>query len=176
LLAGSLALDVFAVGVGVGLRGISVAARLRIALAFGSAEILMNLLGVGLGAVAGTAFGSAAGYFGYAALVGVGAWMVVESIHEREGRFDLSRGWGLLLASLSVSLDSLGVGFSILYVGVPVVPTLIAIGLASFTSTTLGLSFGQFVGKRVESGAALAAGIVLIATGLLFAALKLSAR
>ena len=34
-------------------------------------------------------------------------------------RLDLSSGHGLLLASLAISLDSLGIGFSILYIGVP---------------------------------------------------------
>ncbi|MFY9780643.1 MAG: manganese efflux pump [Candidatus Baltobacteraceae bacterium] len=172
LLAGSLALDVFAVGVGVGIRGASVAARVRIGLAFAGAEVLMNVLGVALGAAAGRVVGAVAGYLGFAALIGVGLWMIVEALREREVTFDLSRGWGLTLASLSVSLDSLGVGFSILYVGVPLVPTLIAIALASFTSTTLGLTFGRFLGRRAESSAALAAGAVLVATGILFAALK----
>jgi putative Mn2+ efflux pump MntP len=77
-----------------------------------------------------------------------------------------------MLASLSVSLDSLGVGFSILYVGVPLIPTLMAIAFASFSSTALGLTFGQMLGRRAESSAAIAAGVVLIATGVLFAALK----
>ncbi|MGP6159341.1 MAG: manganese efflux pump MntP family protein [Vulcanimicrobiaceae bacterium] len=172
LLAGSLALDVFAVGIGVGIGGVSVGARVRIGLAFGSAEVVMNLLGVALGAAAGHTIGAVAGYLGFAALIGVGIWMIVESLREQEKTFDLSAGWGLMLASLSVSLDSLGVGFSILYVGVPLVPTLIAIGFASFTSTALGLTFGQMLGRRAESSAAVAAGVVLIGTGILFAALK----
>jgi putative Mn2+ efflux pump MntP len=172
LLAGSLALDVFAVGVGVGIRGASIAARVRIGLAFASAEVVMNLIGVGLGAAAGRTIGAVAGYLGFAALIGVGIWMIVETLRQQEETFDLSQGWGLMLASLSVSLDSLGVGFSILYVGVPLIPTLIAIAFASFTSTALGLTFGRILGKRAESSAAFAAGVVLIATGVLFAALK----
>ena len=42
--------------------------------------------------------------------------MVIESLRETEaGGFDLSRGWGLFLGALSISVDSLGIGFSILY-------------------------------------------------------------
>ena len=41
------------------------------------------------------------------------------------GGFDLSRGWGLLLGALSISLDSLGIGFSILYIGVPLAVSLV---------------------------------------------------
>jgi putative Mn2+ efflux pump MntP len=172
LLAGSLALDVFAVGIGVGIRGVPLAARVRIGLAFATAEVVMNVLGVGLGAAAGKTIGAVAGYLGFTALVGVGIWMIVEALREQDEPFDLSRGWGLMLASLSVSVDSLGVGFSILYVGVPLVPTLLAIAFASFTSTALGLTFGQMLGRRAESSAAIAAGVVLIGTGVLFAVLK----
>ncbi len=172
LIAFSLALDVFAVSVGVGMRGLPLAARIRIGLSFAGAEVGMNLIGAGLGALVGRLLGDFAGYLGFAALVGVGAYMVVEELRESEGSFDLSRGWGLLIASLSISLDSLGVGFSIVYIGAPVPVTLAAIAFASVLSTSLGLTFGRFVGKRAEEWAGLAGGIMLIATGLLFAALK----
>jgi putative Mn2+ efflux pump MntP len=109
---------------------------------------------------------------GFAALVGVGAYMVYETIRETEGAFDLSRGFGLFLASLSISLDSLGVGFSIVYIGVPLPITLAAIAFASVTATTLGLAFGRMLGRRAEERAGIIGGVALIATGLLFAALK----
>jgi manganese efflux pump family protein len=152
----------------------TVGARVRIGLAFACAEIVMNLVGVGLGALAGAAIGAVAGYVGFAALVGVGIWIIVETVRAGERQLDLSRGWGLALASLSISLDSLGIGFSILYVGVPLPATLAAIAFASFTSTALGLTFGQVLGKRVEASAGIIAGLILIVTGVAFAALKYS--
>jgi len=172
LLAFSLALDVFAVSVGVGMRGTTRAAKVRIGLAFAGAEVLMNLVGVGLGAIAGRAIGEIAAYIGFAALVGVGVFMVIETFRAEKEEFDLSRGWGLAVASLSISLDSLGIGFSIVYIGVPVVVTLGAIALASVISTTLGLAFGKNFGTVVGERAGLIAGFILIATGGLFAALK----
>jgi len=172
LVAFSLALDVFAVSVGVGMRGTTRAAKIRIGIAFASAEVLMNLAGAGIGAVAGRAIGEIAAYIGFAALVGVGVFMVIESFRAKKEEFDLSHGWGLVVASLSISLDSLGIGFSIVYIGVPVVVTLGAIALASIVSTTLGLAFGKSFGSAVGERAGLFAGFVLIATGGLFAALK----
>jgi putative Mn2+ efflux pump MntP len=172
LVAFSLALDVFAVSVGVGMRGTSRAAKLRIGAAFASAEVGMNLVGAGIGAVAGRAIGDVAAYIGFTALVGVGIYMIVESIRAEEEQFDLSAGWGLVLASLSISLDSLGIGFSIVYIGVPIAVTLGAIAFASVLSTTLGLAFGKRFGSTVGERAGLIAGIVLIATGGLFATLK----
>jgi len=118
--------------------------------------------------------GDAAGYLGFAALVGVGCYMIYEVRHgtEESGGFDLSRGWGLTLGALSISLDSLGIGFSILYIGVPLVVSLVFIGVASVLSTTLGLALGKKLGAIAEERAALSAGIVLVLTGLAFAALK----
>ncbi len=171
LVALSLGLDVFAVSIGVGVKGAPVSRKIRIGLAFASAEVGMTILGVLIGAAAGKLLGEVAGYIGYAALVGVGIYMIVESMRDSgaEG-FDLSKGWGLFLAALSISLDSLGIGFSIVYIGVPLPITLATIGGVSILSTTAGLAFGKFLGTRVETQAGTFAGVVLILTGLLFAA------
>jgi putative Mn2+ efflux pump MntP len=170
----SLGLDVFAVSVGVGMKGTDRAVKLRIGAAFAGAEVTMTIVGVLLGQAAGKLLGDAAGYLGFAALVAVGCYMIYEALHgtEEGGAFDLSRGWGLMLGALSISLDSLGIGFSILYIGVPLGISLIFIGVASVLSTTLGLALGKRLGMVAEERAALWAGIVLVLTGLAFAALK----
>ena len=170
----SLGLDVFAVGVGVGIRGVSRAAKIRIGVAFASAEVVMNLIGVGLGAIAGRLLGDVAGYIGFAALIGVGTYMLIEALREAQagGSLDMSRGWGLLVASLSISLDSLGIGFSILYIGVPLTLSLAIIFACSILATALGLTLGRYLGHRIEEGAELWAGIVLILTGVGFVLAK----
>ncbi len=66
----------------------------------------------------------------------------------------------------------LGIGFSILYIGVPLVYSLVFIGAASVLSTTLGLALGKRMGLVAEERAALWAGIVLVLTGVAFAGLK----
>jgi putative Mn2+ efflux pump MntP len=177
LVALSLGLDVFAVSIGVGMRGLPRAAKVRIGAAFAGAEVTMTLIGCGIGQLAGRLLGDAAGYVGFAALVGVGTYMVIESLRQSDaGGFDLSRGWGLLLGALSISLDSLGIGFSILYIGVPLAVSLVCIGTTAVASTTLGLTIGRALGARAEAAAATWGGIILIATGVLFAALKFFVR
>ncbi len=173
LVALSLALDVLAVSIGVGVGGkLSTRARVRVGLSFAGAEVVMNLAGVGIGAATGRAIGEVAAYVGFGALIMVGGYMVVDALRGREQPLDLSSGFGLFIASLSISLDSLGVGFSILYIGVPVVVTLAAIAVASVAATTAGLAFGRLFGKRVEDSAGVVAGFALIGTGLLFVTLK----
>lgn len=169
----SLGLDVFAVCVGVGMRGAGPDLRLRIGAAFATAEVAMVVIGALIGQVAGKLLGDVAGYLGFAALVFVGLYMVYEAVRESEGGgIDLSRGWGLFVGALSISLDSLGIGFSILFIGVPLGVSLAFIATASVAATTSGLLLGRALGKRVEEFAELGAGIVLILTGLAFAGLK----
>jgi putative Mn2+ efflux pump MntP len=169
----SLGLDVFAVSVGVGMRGVPVPLRWRIGLAFTTAEVSMTLIGAGLGAVAGRLLGDVAGYFGFVALIGVGTYMIVEAMRESEsGGIDFSRGWGLFLGAISISLDSLGIGFSILYIGVPLAVSLVTIAAVAASSTAIGLTLGRAIGARAEESAELWAGIILVLTGLGFAGLK----
>jgi putative Mn2+ efflux pump MntP len=170
----ALALDVFAVGVGVGVRGTPKLSKIRIGIAFACAEVGMNLIGAGLGLVAGRLIGDAAGYLGFAALFGVGLYMIRESRTEMSAssRLDLSRGPGLVVASFAISLDSLGIGFSILYIGVPMPISLIVIAAVNVTSTMLGLTLGRWLGSYAERNAAFVGGLLLALTGILFAVLK----
>ncbi len=175
VIAVSLGLDVFAVCVGVGMRGTVRSTKVRIGLAFTTAEVSMTAIGSGIGQAAGHVLGDAAGYLGFAALIGVGIWMVIETLRaEGEGGLDLSTGAGLFFGALSISLDSLGIGFTILYIGVPFAISLATIAVTSALATTLGLFLGRLLGRWAEETAALWAGIILIATGIGFAILKVT--
>jgi putative Mn2+ efflux pump MntP len=174
IVALALALDVFAVGVGVGVRGVSKHHKVRIGIAFACAEVSMNIIGAGLGLLAGKLIGDFAGYIGFAALFGLGVYMIRESRTElsESSRLDLSRGRGLMLASLAISLDSLGIGFSILYIGVPMPISLVIIAATNVASTTLGLTLGRWLGRHAERNAGFIGGVLLALTGILFAVLK----
>jgi len=169
----SLALDVFAVSVGVGVRGASRLTKLRIGIAFASAEMGMTLIGAGIGLVVGKLLGDITGYIGFIALLLLGIYMIVESRRESGGAgLDMSRGWGLFVAALSISLDSLGIGFSILYIGVSLPAALITIGAVSILATAAGLTLGRALGVRVGENAELLGGVVLALTGAAFILLK----
>jgi manganese efflux pump family protein len=174
VVAVALALDVFAVSVGVGVRGVPRGLKIRIGIAFACAEVGMNILGAGLGLMAGHLIGDYAGYIGFAALILLGIYMMRESRSElgAASRLDLSQGRGLVLASLAISLDSLGIGFSILYIGVPMPVSLIVIACVSVASTMFGLTLGRLLGRYAERNAAFLGGLTLMLTGVLFATLK----
>jgi putative Mn2+ efflux pump MntP len=161
------------VSVGVGVRGVPRGVKLRIGAAFATAEVTMNLIGAGLGLMVGNLLGDVAGYLGFAALIVVGLYMIWESLREsEEPSLDMSRGWGLFIAAITVSLDSLGIGFSILYVGVPLTVSLPVIGVVSVCATATGLALGRRLGNHVEERAEIVSGYILALTGIVFIVLK----
>ena len=172
VIALSLALDVFAVSVGVGVRGVPRKEKIRIGVAFATAEIVMNLAGAALGLVIGRLLGEVAGYIGFVALLVLGCFMIFESRREASHPIDMSRGWGLFIASLSISLDSLGIGFSILYINVPLVESLAVIGIVSIAATATGITLGRRLGVHIGEHAELLGGILLALTGATFIVLK----
>jgi putative Mn2+ efflux pump MntP len=76
---------------------------------------------------------------------------------------------GLLLTSLSISLDSLGVGIALPAVAIPLVPLLILVSITTTLFTFIGLEFGARLGERYERGAERAAGTTLVTLAALFA-------
>jgi manganese efflux pump family protein len=134
----------------------------------------MNCLGALLGKAVGQLIGDAAGFVGFGALVAVGSYMIIEARSSLPDRspIDVGSGWGLLVASLAISLDSLGIGFSILFVGVPVGVSLVVIGVVSVIATQLGLQLGRALGTRVEDAAEMLGGVLLALTGIVFILLK----
>jgi putative Mn2+ efflux pump MntP len=107
----AVGLDVLAVSVGVGIAQVSREASFRIGVSFAGSKIIMQVLGYQLGVGAGKVLGEIGSYAGFVLLAGVGVLLIRESLREApQADFEATRGIGLLLMSLSISLDSLGVG------------------------------------------------------------------
>ena len=77
------------------------------------------------------------------------------------------------MTSLSISLDSLGVGIALPAVGIPLLPLLVMVSITTTAFTFTGLAFGARLGERYERGAERAAGTMLVALAALFAIEKL---
>ncbi len=166
----AVGLDVLAISVGVGVMKLAVTARLRLGLAFAGSEIAMQVIGYLLGAGAGKLLGEVATYVGLALLATIGCLMIRNSFqHPSKREFDATRGAGLLITSLSISLDSLGVGIALPAVGIPLLPLLITVSITTTAFTFTGLAFGARLGERYERGAERAAGALLIVLAALFA-------
>ncbi len=166
----AVGLDVLAMSLGVGVAGLAHDASLRVGLAFASSEIAMQVIGYGLGAGASRLSGEIAAYVGFALLASIGLLMVRNSFRQStEAKFDATRGAGLFIASLSISLDSLGVGIALPALAIPLLPLLITVSITTTIFTLAGLAFGARLGERYERNAERAAGTILVALAVLFA-------
>ncbi len=159
----AVGLDVLALSVGVGVARLGLRASLRVGSAFAVSEVAMQLIGYGLGAQASLMLGKVADDLGLALLFLIGCLMIVKSSeYLAEAHFDTAKGAGLLLASLSISLDSLGVGVALPGLGIPLVPLLVTVSITTTIFTLIGLAFGARLGERYEHEAERAAGVVLV--------------
>jgi manganese efflux pump family protein len=169
VVAFAVGLDVLAISIGVGVARTAAGASLRLGVAFAGSEIAMQVIGYELGVGAGAMLGAVATYVGLFLLALVGALMIRNSFrHVPESGFDATTGFGLLLTSLSISLDSLGVGIALPAVGIPLLPLLITVSITTTVFTFIGLAFGARLGERYEHAAERLAGSILLTLAVLF--------
>ena len=165
-----LGLDSFAVAAAIGASQVTTARqRLRISLIFVVFEGGMPLIGLGLGAALARGIGQAADYVAGAAVIAIGAWILLSSDKDEEEKASrLAAGRGLALVSLGIgiSLDELAIGISIGLAHVPVIAVIAAIALQSFAAAQLGLAIGTRIGERWRDRVGGLAGIALILLGV----------
>ena len=142
--------------------------RLRLSLVFVVFEGGMPLIGLGLGAVLAHGIGQVADYLAGAAVIVIGAWMLLagdKDEDEKASRLTSSRGLALIGLGISISLDELAIGFSIGLAHLPVTAVIVAIALQALLAAQLGLAIGAKIGERWRERAEQVAGIALILLG-----------
>ena len=171
-----LGLDTFAVAAALGMLGTTPAARLRISILFPAFEAAMPLIGLALGAPLGHAIGDSADYIAIGVLLAFGLYTLLGSEERDErtlARLADTRGPGVLLLGLSISLDELAIGFTL---GLLRLPTALVIGLIAVQAlvlTQLGLRLGNRLSERLREAAERLAGLVLATLALVLLAEKL---
>ena len=164
-----LGLDSFAVAAAIGaVQQATARQRLRISLVFVIFEGGMPLIGLGLGSALARGIGHVADYLAAAAVIGIGAWMLLAGDKDEEdkaSRLTSSHGLALVALGISISLDELAIGFSIGLAGLPAAAVIVAIALQAFLAAQLGLAIGARIGERWRERAEQAAGIALILLG-----------
>jgi putative Mn2+ efflux pump MntP len=129
----------------------------------------MPLIGMGLGAALARGIGQVADYLAGAAVIAIGAWMLLAADKDEEdtaSRLTTSHGLALIALGISISLDELAIGFTIGLTHLPVIAVVVAIALQAFTAAQLGLALGARIGERWRERAEQAAGIALILLGV----------
>lgn len=165
-----LGLDSFAVAAAIGAANVTTwRARLRISAIFVLFEGGMPLIGLGLGSALAHGIGHVANYLAAAAVIGIGAWMLVagdrEDEEENASRILTSHGLALVALGISISLDELAIGFSIGLAHLSVTAVIVAIALQAFIAAQLGLAIGAKMSERLRERAEQIAGVALILLG-----------
>jgi manganese efflux pump family protein len=174
-----LGVDSFAVAAALGAAGLtSRRQRVRISAIFVVFEAGMPLVGLGIGGGVARFVGHAADYVAAAAVIALGAFMLLSGDEKDEGekasRLTGSRGLAVIALGVSISMDELAIGFSLGLVGLPVVPVIAAIAIQTLIVSQLGLALGSRVSERFRERAEQAAAVALILLGAYLIASRLA--
>lgn len=165
-----LAMDALAVSLGIGTSGQipSLRGKLRLAAHFGIFQSGMTALGWLAGDTI-VQYVQGVDHWIAFALLGYVAINLIRSGFDVEGRAfeqDPSTGKVLVILSFATSIDAFAVGLSIAFLNVPVLATVLMIGVVAFILSIVGLfagiRLGIVFGKRME----IIGGLILLAIGI----------
>ena len=165
-MAGALALDAFSVCLGLGMQQIRLKRILWISLVIGAFHIMMPFIGILMGKMVAAPFESYAQLIGGALLVFIGAQMFFGAFTEEKKLIFQPAGFGLLILSFTVSLDSFTVGFGLGITGVHVALALILFGASSAMLSCIALLIGRHVQGFLGRYSELLGGSILFGFGL----------
>ncbi len=171
LIAIGLAMDCFAVSLGVGTAGTAIGFRptFRLFFHFGIFQAGMTLLGWLAGRTIVNYVASVDHWVAFGLLLFVGLRMI-RSGQRKEGESsslpDPSHGITLVMLSVATSIDALAVGLSLALLAMNVFWSALVIGLVSAILSLLGLLLGKQLGLRFGKSMEILGGIILIGIGL----------
>jgi manganese efflux pump family protein len=169
LMAIALGMDSFSVSLGIGMSRAGEKQIWLISAVNGVFHMIMPFLGILTGRYLTDVVGQLAVYIGGSILVFFGVHMLFSSFMRCESVSWVSTtGWGIVLFSIGVSLDSFSVGLSLGLFFVNMWLSILLFGLAAALLTALGLVIGRKTGRWVGGYSEACGGIILIAFGIKF--------
>ncbi|MBD1383461.1 manganese efflux pump MntP [Metabacillus arenae] len=166
VMAFALGMDAFSVGLGMGMIKLKVKQIIYIGITIGLFHVMMPLIGMGIGRFLSDKFGSIATFVGGLLLLLLGIQMILSSFKKDDNPLITPVGFGLVLFSLSVSLDSFSVGLSLGIYGARTLVTVIMFGIVSMMLTWTGLLIGKRVQQWMGSYSEALGGTILLAFGM----------
>jgi len=169
-IAFSMAMDAFAVSLGIGTSGRSNGPRstFRLAYHFGLFQFLLPVIGWLAGTTIEPYIAAFDHWIAFGLLAFVGTRMIRSGLDSsgETHHTDPSRGFSLVLLSIAVSIDALAIGFSLAIIGISVWTPAIVIGIVTSLLSLVGLRIGNGVGKKFGKRMEIFGGIVLLLIGL----------
>jgi manganese efflux pump family protein len=150
-IAVGLAMDAFAVSIGVGLGAQHVSPRTTVRLAwhFGLFQFLMPVLGWLAGLSVERWISGVDHWVAFALLLAIGGHMVYDALRGDEERSikDPTRGASLIVLSVATSIDALAVGLSLALLGVDIWYPAVVIGIVAFLFTAADCTWVDGLGR-----------------------------
>lgn len=172
-LAIALAMDAFAVSIGVGiqLKKISLRQTFRLSYHFGLFQALMPILGWSFGSAIRQFTESYAHWIAFGLLALVGTNMLREALSEKDEEKqtkDATRGITLVALSVATSIDALAVGLSLSMLEISIFQPALIIGIVACAFTIFGMHMGRKIAQfeKVSLYAEILGGLVLWGIGL----------
>jgi len=169
-IATSLAMDAFAVSLGIGTtrRAEDFRSRFRLAFHFGLFQSLMTLLGWLAGSTIARYIAAFDHWVAFGLLAYVGVNMIRSGLgHESElSRANPSKGKTLIMLCIATSLDAMAVGFGMALIDSPIVLPVVMIGVVTLSLSAFGLGVGGRLGEKFGKRMEIAGGLILLAIGL----------
>ena len=169
LTAVALSMDAFAVSVskGLAMQKVTFKKALIVGVWFGGFQALMPLLGYFLGSQFRHQIEAVDHWIAFGLLVLIGGNMIREVLcmkEDEEETADLGFRTMLLLA-IATSVDAMAVGITYAFLKVEILPAVSFIGIVTLSLSVMGVFIGHFFGKKHQSRAEVAGGIILILIG-----------
>jgi len=170
LIAIGLAMDCFAVSLGIGTNGLKKTRRmvLRLAFHFGLFQGGMALLGWLAGRQIAHLIASFDHWVAFVLLLWVGGRMIIGSFKDIDecSPSDQTRGGSLVMLSIATSIDAMAVGLSLAMIDGSILTSSLVIGATSFILSVAGFWLGDRLGCRFGKRMELAGGVILVAIGV----------
>jgi manganese efflux pump family protein len=170
LVAVGLAMDAFAVSLGIGTSGIANSPRpiFRLSFHMGLFQGLMTFLGWLAGSTIATLISAVDHWIAMGLLAFVGTRMIRSGLNPEieSQRDDPSRGSSLMMICIATSIDAMAVGLSLAMVKVEIISPSITIAVVTLALSLFGLLMGNQLGTRFGKRMEVLGGVILNAIGL----------
>ena len=162
----ALSLDNMRVTMALAAGGTTRRATLRVVAAFVVFEALMPLIGSVIGDSLRSAIEPWAEWTGIVVLAGVGLYVLVAAVGNRDAEL-LDRSWVVLGLPLSLSIDNLMAGAGLGLLAAPPLTIGLAFAAATALTCTVGLALGEVAARLHPRLAQIAAGLALVSCSIL---------
>lgn len=174
VIAVALAMDAFAVSIGVGitLKKISYRQTFRLSWHFGLFQAFMPVVGWLLGVTVRQSIESFDHWVAFILLALVGGNMVRTALQPKSenesSKKDPTKGMTMVMLSIATSIDALAIGFSLSILKISIIFPVIVIGIVAGVFTIIGLHLGEKIGSypRLNTSMEIIGGAVLWLIGL----------